>query len=183
FPDTRVGETTLYNQTLVTMQNLGSGINAGAHLTSATLTGDFSQTNNCPGPTTLLAGGASCTYTVIFTPTALGTRTGTLTITTDAPGSPSFTVKLQGNGVAIPAPTLAHSTLHFGPIVPGTSSGAQTLTLNNSGNGPLTFTAPVLTGPFSVSASTCASPLAGGSSCTFSIKFNPSLSGSGSGTL
>jgi hypothetical protein len=60
------------------------------------ITGDFSQTNNC-GPA--IATGSSCTVQVVFTPTALGSRTGTLTITDNAPGSP-HTISLNGTGAA-----------------------------------------------------------------------------------
>ena len=54
--------------------------------------GDFAQTNNCG---TSLAGGASCTINITFTPTAAGTRTGTLTVTDSAPNSPQ-TALLSG---------------------------------------------------------------------------------------
>ena len=56
--------------------------------------GDFAQASTCPNP---LAGNASCVITVTFTPTAAGTRTGTLTIADNAYGSPR-TAALQGTG-------------------------------------------------------------------------------------
>ena len=70
--------------------------------------GDFSQTNNC---STAVAPGASCVINVIFTPTASGTRTGTLIITDNASNSPQ-TVSLSGsetvnNSVAV--------NVNFGP--------------------------------------------------------------------
>jgi FG-GAP-like repeat/Beta-propeller repeat len=182
YPDTVVGHTTNYNISIISLLNFASpGASSGTHVT-ATLTGDFTQTNNCPVPPAQLPGGQNCNYTVLFAPTAVGSRTGTLTITTDAPGTPSFTVNFVGNGVTIPAPTLT-PVLSFGPIVPGTTSAAQNLTLRNLGNGPLTLTAPVLTGPFYLSANNCPPPLAAGGSCTYSIKFNPSLNGPASGTF
>jgi Beta-propeller repeat/FG-GAP-like repeat len=183
FPDTMVGQTTTYNQVLVTMQNLGTG---GAHLTSATLTGDFSilaSSSNCPGPTTLLTGGSACTYAVIFSPTALGTRTGALTVTTDAPGNPSFTANFQGNGVAIPVPSLAPSLLEFGAQAVGTSSAVQKLLLTNTGNGPLTFTGLTAPAGFSFAANTCTSPLAAGASCTVSVQFSAPSVGPTSGMV
>ncbi len=55
---------------------------AGAGLTftagSIAVTGDYTQTNTCG---TALAAGASCAVSVVFTPAAAGTRTGTLTVT------------------------------------------------------------------------------------------------------
>jgi hypothetical protein len=56
----------------VTLTNVGSGSLA----VSLSTTGDFQQTNNCPAS---LGAGSSCTVNVTFTPTAIQTRTGTLT--------------------------------------------------------------------------------------------------------
>ncbi len=58
------------------------------------MTGDFSQTNNCSS----VATGSSCTVNVTFKPTASGTRTGTLTVTSNANNSPA-TVGLTGSGI------------------------------------------------------------------------------------
>jgi hypothetical protein len=63
---------------------------------SLQINGDFSQTNGCGPP---VAPGGSCTIQVVFTPTALGARAGSLVITDNAPGSP-HTLSLSGNGVA-----------------------------------------------------------------------------------
>ena len=69
------------------------------NISSIVAGGDYSQTNNCG---TSIASGTSCQVTVLFTPTATGTRTGSLTITDDAAGSP-HTISLTGNGAAAPA--------------------------------------------------------------------------------
>jgi hypothetical protein len=61
-------------------------------------TGDFSFTTTCGAS---LDAGGSCVIGVLFAPTAIGARTGTLTITDNAAGSP-HTVSLQGTGVAVP---------------------------------------------------------------------------------
>src|SRR6266436_1769545 len=58
--------------------------------------GDFSQTNNCG---TVVAAGASCTLSVIFGPTVVGTSNGTLSITDNAGNSPQ-TVSLTGSATA-----------------------------------------------------------------------------------
>jgi parallel beta-helix repeat protein len=75
----------------VTVTNSGT---ASAAVSSVTVTGDFSQTNNC----TSIAVGGSCAVTVTFKPTASGTRTGTLTVTSNANNSPT-TVTLSGSGI------------------------------------------------------------------------------------
>jgi len=56
--------------------------------------GNFNETNNCGSSLNVMA---SCTINVTFAPTAGGTRTGTLTISDNAPGSPQ-TVVLSGMG-------------------------------------------------------------------------------------
>jgi hypothetical protein len=60
--------------------------------------GDFTQTNNCPVSPNTLAGGASCTITVIFTPGDVGTRTAKIVVNDDANNSPQ-TVYLSGTGM------------------------------------------------------------------------------------
>ena len=90
----------------VTLSNLGT---ATLTINSIGVTGDFSQTNNCG---TSLAAGASCIINVIFTPRSLGAASATLSITSDAPGSPT-NVALSGNGVNA-APTLSPTSLSFG---------------------------------------------------------------------
>jgi hypothetical protein len=62
---------------------------------SGTNSGDFAQSNTCPGT---LAAGASCTIRVTFTPTATDSRSASVTITDNASGSPQ-SVALSGTGV------------------------------------------------------------------------------------
>ena len=76
----------------ITLTNSGT---ASLSITSVVATGDFSVTaNTC---TASLAAGGTCSISVEFTPTAVGTRTGTLTVTDNAPTSPQV-VSLGGAG-------------------------------------------------------------------------------------
>ncbi len=76
----------------VTIKNTGTGPTSISFGT----TGDFAETlGTCTG--TLGPSPASCTVMVTFTPTATGSRTGTLTITDAAMNSPQ-TVNLTGTG-------------------------------------------------------------------------------------
>ncbi|MEY9910809.1 riboflavin synthase alpha subunit [Catenulispora sp. MAP12-49] len=90
----------------VSVSNTGNG---AASISSITTSGDFAlaspstQTNTC-GST--LAAGAFCTVSVTFTPTASGTRTGSLSIASNAPGSPA-TVALTGTGATSGTTNLA----------------------------------------------------------------------------
>ena len=58
---------------------------------------DFTQTNNCPISPATLASGYSCTITVTFTPSDVGTRTAKIVVNDDANNSPQ-TVYLSGTG-------------------------------------------------------------------------------------
>jgi Abnormal spindle-like microcephaly-assoc'd, ASPM-SPD-2-Hydin/Beta-propeller repeat len=75
----------------ITITNGGTG---ALSIASIAASGDFSQANNCG---TTLAINATCQVSVIFTPTGTGQRTGALTITDNASGSPQA-VSLTGNG-------------------------------------------------------------------------------------
>lgn len=79
----------------VTLRNTGDGT---LNITSITISSEFQESHTC-GST--VAPGGSCTFTVYFYPTGAGARSGALTITSDAPGSP-HTVALSGTGVAPP---------------------------------------------------------------------------------
>jgi hypothetical protein len=59
---------------VVTINNPGA---TPLKVTSITISGDYSETNDCPAKLTV---GKSCTVNVTFTPTQTGSRTGTLSI-------------------------------------------------------------------------------------------------------
>ena len=91
FPSTNVGSTSSAQS--VTVTNPGS---SAVTMSSIGATGPFSESNNCG---TSLAAGASCAVSVSFAPTAAGAATGTLSVSSSAPGSP-LTVALSGTGVS-----------------------------------------------------------------------------------
>jgi hypothetical protein len=74
----------------VTLTNTGNTV---LNVSRVQVTGDFAQTNNCSAP---LAAGSSCTINITFTPTASGTRVGTLTVSDNAASSPQ-TESLTGS--------------------------------------------------------------------------------------
>lgn len=84
----------------VTLTNTGQ---SKVTITSITVTGrnsgDFTETNNCG---TSLARGARCTVSVTFKPAATGARTGSLSISDNASGSPQK-VSLTGTGITFAA--------------------------------------------------------------------------------
>ena len=158
----------------VTLTNSGHG---PLTISSITVTGDFSQTSNCAGT---VAAGASCSINLTFTPTAAGTRQGTLTVADNASGSPQ-TVSLAGTGLA-PLGLLAPASLAFSLQAVGTSSASQIATLTNSGNLGLNLSSINISGPFS-QTNNCGSTLAPGANCAINVTFSPAIVGPASGTL
>jgi len=158
----------------VTLVNIGS---VQLNVDSVAVTSGFKQNNNCL-PT--VAALASCTINVSFLPTASGTQTGTLTITDFAGNSPQ-TVALSGTGVA-PGVSLSATALSFPAQTVSTTSSPQTITLTNTASGALT---PLLINPSGdfAQTNTCGSSVAAGSSCTISVTFTPTTTGSRTGTL
>ena len=77
----------------VTVTNPGT---SAASVSSISATSNFSQTNTCGGS---IAAGGSCTVNVTFTPGSSGNLSGTLSVASNAPGSP-LTVALSGRGVS-----------------------------------------------------------------------------------
>jgi hypothetical protein len=143
---------------------------------------DYTDTTNCPISPNLLAAGASCNVSVFFTPSVVGTRTATLTITDNASLNP--TVSLTGTGVL--AVVASPTTLMFGTWTIGTSSPSQTVTLTNNQSIALSITSIATSLKDFSQTSTCPispSTLVAGASCTVSVTFSPAAVGTRSGTL
>jgi hypothetical protein len=161
----------------VTLTNTGT---ATLNISNIATSGDFSLTTSSKPCGSTLAVGSHCKIEVTFTPSQLGARTGSLTITDNAAGSPQ-TVPLSGNG-AVPV-TLSPASKTFPATAVGTSSAAKVFTLANKQSVALTGISITTTGNFSVSTTTCSSSLAAKSSCTISVVFTPTQVGTTTGTL
>ena len=127
--------------------------------------------------------GQACAINVTFSPTATGSRSGTLTITSNAASSPD-TVTLTGTGVA-PAIAVSPGSLAFGTVPIGTVSTAQSVTVTNSGTSGLNVSGTTVSGPFAIAADGCSggSAIAPGDSCQIGVQFAPASTGPASGTL
>jgi hypothetical protein len=150
--------------------------NAAASVSGISASGDFAQTSNC-GST--IAANSSCTVNVTFSPTATGSRTGTLTVNA---GGVTNTVSLSGTGTA-PGPVLNvnPASLTFAKTVVGSADPPQSVTISNSGTTSATVSSVTVTGDFS-QANNCGT-IAVGASCTVTVTFKPTVGGSRTGTL
>ncbi len=157
----------------ITLKNTGNApLVVSSVVLSGTNPGDFVLSCGCTGT---LAVNASCTLTVVFKPTATGTRTANIVITDNAAGSPQSIV-LTGTGTA-PAVTLSPTSINFGTVLWGSQSAPQTVKVSNTGTGPLTITSIGLHShtscSFQITATTCGTSLAAGSSCTVTLVYKP----------
>jgi hypothetical protein len=137
----------------VTLTNKGDGpLTITAIAVAGTNGADFAQTNTCGTLPAALAPGVSCAFSVTFTPTATGTRSGMVTISDNAVGSP-HTVSVLGNFVP---PDFSISVSPNTATVSAGGSATSTLTINALNN----FTGSVFL--------SCSGGLPAQSRCSFS---------------
>jgi hypothetical protein len=152
-------------------------------ISSVAASGDFAQTNTCG---TTVSPGSNCMINVTFTPTTAGTRSGLVTITDSATGSPQ-TVNLTGTGTAVAAPavTLSASSLTFGSpavtVVQDTSAtGGGSTTLSAAFGSNVTQNNLMVVGVSSSAGNTFGSPAITdtlGSNWFLAVAQNPGTTG------
>jgi hypothetical protein len=144
--------------------------------------GDYAiSENGCEGRS--LAQNESCTLRITFTPSAEGSRPGTLTVPSNAADSP-LEANLSGEGL-IRALTL--DDVAFGGQELGSVS-EQNLRISNTGSTSLTIDGITITntsnGAFTIFDDPCSGKtLAVDEGCSLGIRFNPSTTGPLSDTL
>ena len=161
----------------VTVTNVS---NHSVTFTSIAASGDFSQSHSCPAT---LPMNQSCTISVTFTPTVVGTRSGAVTLKDNSPGSPRQTIALSGTGGA-GALTFTVSSLNLGGVIPGYSS-TQSATLINDSAVAVSITGISIVpanGTFT-STNNCPTMLNPQQSCVFQVTFTPPDTGTYSATL
>jgi hypothetical protein len=164
---------------VATLTNTGVGPLSVTVPTAAALTGaDYSfVSTTC---TTSLAVGASCTTSVSFTPSAQGSRSGSLTVST---GAGAQVATLSGTGVQGTA-SVTPSALTFVAQQVAATSSAQAVTVTNTGTSPLVFTGVgVVAGASDFAQSNNCATVAVNASCSINVAFTPSTTGARSGTV
>lgn len=159
----------------VTLTNTGT---ATLSITGIAASGDFKETNTC-GSSVLAA--AKCTISVTFTPTVAGTRTGNVTITDNATGSPQ-SVPLTGTGSEV---KLSTTSITYPTVVLGTTS-VSTATLTNLGTTALSITSITVGGTNAadfLESNNCGTSVAAGKSCTITLTFKPKAIGTRTATV
>jgi len=109
---------------VVTLAAVYSAASSGISSISPSITagsGDFQIASNSSCLSSL-ADQATCTLNIVFTPSAVGARSGTLTVSSSAANSP-LTLSLSGTGIkAVPILGLGTTSLAFGNQLLGTAS-------------------------------------------------------------
>jgi HYDIN/CFA65/VesB family protein len=95
----------------------------------------------------------------------------------------SFAFTGCGGGGGGPAVTLSLTSLKFGKIVVGKTSGAKTVTATNAGTATLNITSIATSGDFMVKSTTCGSLLVAGANCAVKVTFRPTQTGTRTGAL
>jgi hypothetical protein len=128
-----------------------------------------------------LAAGASCTIAVTFKPHQTGATDGAVTVKNGVALSP-LVVGLSGSGSGgVTSPlSFTPASASFSNVVVGTTK-AQTVTVKNTSASSLKITGVSASGDYS--ASGCVMTLSSGASCTLTVAFAPSTSGSLEGAI
>ena len=162
----------------VTLTNTGSvALQPG----TITITGDFSETDNCANAT--LNTGQSCAIQVTFTPSQAGPRTAQLTVSANIPGG-TLSVALSGTGEAPGAVTLTPLKIDFGQVKVGSTSAPLPVTAENSGQTAVAIAGITISGPFVLATNSCGtSSFPANSDCQLQVEFAPTAAGPATGTL
>jgi Domain of unknown function (DUF4082)/Abnormal spindle-like microcephaly-assoc'd, ASPM-SPD-2-Hydin len=174
FANTNVGSS---NSQTITLTNTGNGT---LSISKVAVTGTGFSLSGITVPLSL-AKGSQASLKVTFTPTVMGTATGSLTVTSNA-SNPILTVGLSGIGVtakiaAVPA------SVAFGSVPIGVAN-TQTLTVSNSGNANLTISQTTAAGTgFSVTGPALPMTVAPSTSIALTVGFSPGTVGTTSGTV
>ena len=176
--------TTSASQTL-TVTNTGTVALAGGTFTFGGGTPQgFARAGGGGGGTcgTTLALGASCTYNVVFSPTAVTSFSRTLTVAYTGATVTGSPVTLTGTGTGTAAVSVTPTSLTFLSTRTGTNSANQALTLSNTTAAGITGITVAVTAPFNRNGGSCGATLASGATCTINVRFSPTASGAASGT-
>ena len=172
-----VGSKTTSN---ITLSNTG---NADLTISAVTVNGAPFGVTGIATPMVISAG-QSTTMGVLFAPSAAGVDTGSISIISSDPASPT-TVALSGTGTSAPVGhlTLNPSTLTFGNVLVG-GSNVLSATVTNSGQGAVHISQVFASGAgFSETGLATPATLAAGQSTQVQVTFAPTATGVVGGTV
>ena len=129
-----------------------------------------------------LGAGQSASISAVFKPTAGVADTGTITIASNADGSPSL-IALSGSGTTAAALGATPSSVAFGSVAVG-STATETVHLENTGSEAATISKMAFSGTgVSVSGLTVPMSLASGQTVNLTVTYKPVSPGTLTGTV
>lgn len=188
FADTQVGQQSAAQSNM--LSNSGTGaLKIASLVLGGSNPGDFALAGTCAADATL-SPGANCTIDATFKPTAAGARIADMLLVTD--GGAQFTVRLNGNASAVPAPApalgVSPQAFDYGSTAAGGAGVVKRFVLSNTGSAALVLNSLGFSGPFAVATgetNACGAfplTLQAGASCELPVRFAPSASGNATGT-
>ncbi len=180
FGNVALGETSPVRTAVLKNTQTTALVISSIAISGGTAPGDYAWGGNCPITPKTLGAGRSCGITVTFTPSALGSRTASLTITDNASNSPQ-SAALSGMGIAPVA--VSPVSLTFPARRVGTTSAAAMVMVLNHLNTELLFSSITASGAFAAPSNTCSSGLGPGLTCAIGVTFTPTAVGPQQGTL
>src|SRR5215472_8383008 len=157
--------------------------NATLTITQINVTGATFSATGYTLPLSINAG-QQTSITVAFLPAAVSTVSGSVSIVSNAPTSPT-SVGLSGSGVAATLTLGTNPTsLSFGNILTGTTSATQNVTITNTGNSNVTISQISITGAgYAVTGGTTPVTLAPSQNLVLGVQFSPTITGSVAGAI
>ncbi|HEV2175947.1 MAG TPA: FG-GAP-like repeat-containing protein [Terriglobia bacterium] len=148
---------------------------------------DLLTANQDSNTVSVLFGNGDGTFQPKVERAAGNTPTGIAAADLDGNGTTDVVTANYGDGTVsvllnLPVVAAFPGQLTFANQAVGSTSAAQTITLTNSGAGPVSVSSVAAAGDFA-ETNTCASSLAVGSSCTVSVTFTPTSTGIRTGSL
>src|ERR1700693_2504378 len=161
----------------VSLSNTGS---ASVTISQASASGaGFTMSGSPAGET--IQPGQSITFTAQFSPTSVGSATGSISVASNAPNSP-MAIALTGAGTQ-PGLASTPSAVRFGNVGVGTS-GTASVSLTNTGSASVTISQAGVTGAgFTMTGSPAGQTIQPGQSVSFMTKFSPTSVGNANGNI
>ena len=128
--------------------------------------------------------GQQKTISMAFLPTAVGAVSGSVSIVSNAPTSPT-SVGLSGSGIAATLTLGINPTnLSFGNVLTGTTSPMQNVTITNTGNSNVTISQITVSGAgYTVTGGSTPVTLTPSQNLVLGVQFGPASTGSMPGTI
>ncbi len=161
----------------VTLTNNGM---SSLSISSIKVSGSFKESNTCGSS---IPAGADCSISVLFEPPAVGSYTGLVTLVDSASSKPQV-IEMVGTATVIKT---SPGSVNFGAQRVGTKSKPQVVTATNEGSTAVQFSYVSVGGhdlnDFSETDNCTAQTIQPGGSCTASVIFDPTRTGSRSAGL